>query len=96
LEEVMKMRLSKNPKERYSPSEQELFELLGSEFVSSDDLIKKWYGASDNVPFHARSTINAFIRNLDRKMRHNNEPIAIEKTRRSGPHPIKVRLRRVA
>jgi hypothetical protein len=93
-EEVMKMRLSREPKVKYSPLEQKMFSLLDDQdFTSSDDLIKKLY-ENDEVPFNARHRVNALLANLGKKMVANDEPIELERETRDGPNPTGARLRR--
>jgi hypothetical protein len=91
-EGVMKMRLSREPKVRYSPTEKKMFSLLESSFITSDDLIKKYFG--DEVPFGARHRINSYLTSLARKMVANDEPMELERTERDGPNPTGARLRR--
>lgn len=86
----MKIELSTDAAVPYSDAEQELFDLLpvgGKNAIASTDLVEKRYGRSP--PFHALSIVRTTLGSLARKVEINREGFSIERTGRSGPHPIK-------
>jgi hypothetical protein len=83
------MRLKEDPKVKYSPSELRILALLDSEFVSSADLVARYY-ASDKVPFHGRKIVTGTLDVLARKMVANGEECLVERT---SSRPMHVRLK---
>jgi hypothetical protein len=75
---------------KLSEQERRMRGLLNSAFISSDALIKKWYG--DDLPFNARESVVGLINRLDRKMTWNDDPFEIVKVR--DGRSMKVRIKR--
>jgi hypothetical protein len=77
-------------KERYSPNEKRVLDLLGFEFVSSIELIERFYRGRE-PQFNAREIVTSAINRLARKMDWNDDPFEIERT---PTKPMKVRLKK--
>ncbi|HEX4439882.1 MAG TPA: hypothetical protein VH854_07405 [Thermoanaerobaculia bacterium] len=76
----------------FSPVEQRLLAAIPPRggYITSTSLIKKVY--ADEMPFHARNSLNTAIRSVALKLMINGDPRRIERTRQAGPHPISIRF----
>src|SRR5262245_45484015 len=83
------LRLIDKHKEGYSPNEQRILDLLDFEFISSVELIEKFYRGR-KPRFNAREIVTGAIDRLARKLDWNNDPLEIERT---PTKPMMVRLR---
>jgi hypothetical protein len=74
----------------YSSSEERMLALIpknGTQ-VSTETLLKKFYGGPNPAPFNAPKAIIATISSLIRKVDANGESYEIKKSERRGPHHI--------
>jgi hypothetical protein len=84
----------------YSANEQRMLEFLISRAsrreVSSSDIVEEWYDgvSSANRPYYGRQIVTGLIESLRKKLDHNSDKYVITKSRRSGPHPVRIRIAR--
>ena len=82
--------LSKNPKVRYSPTEQEVFRILARYAGNVKKLpttqLVSWdlYGDAGDLPFHADQIAGGAIRSLMRKLDANEEPFKLQRVKIPG------------
>lgn len=79
---------------RYSPSERKVFGLLvkmtrRSGRVTITDVAKKYYAGEEQIPINGPTVVRGVIATLAEKMRRNGEEVAIARTRRAGPDPVR-------
>jgi len=75
-------------KVRYSPSEQQLLNLLPKDGtrITTSDLVNKRYGK--NVPLNGQKIVMSAMRSLIDKVVIKREPFRVRRSTRRGPKPI--------
>jgi hypothetical protein len=78
--------LSKDPKVRYSPAEEKVFEIISAykKPVTTKVVIQDYFGPFGEVPYHAKDITGSNIRSLRRKVSVNQEPFNIERVKVPG------------
>ena len=72
----------------FSRREQRLYDLLPADGsrITSSDLVAAYYG--DQIPLHGRATVIAMMRSILAKIEFADLEPKVQKTKRSGPHPV--------
>jgi len=82
----------------YSANEKRMLEFLISRAsrreVSSSDIVEEWYNGVNDRPYYGRQIVTGLINSLRTKLDHNRDKYVITKSRRSGPHPVRIRIAR--
>ncbi len=63
--------------------------------MASNEIVDDWYSnirPKSNRPFNDRQIVIGLINSLRTKLDHNRDKYAILKSKRAGPHPIRIRL----
>jgi hypothetical protein len=86
------IRLSKPDRVKYSPLEEEIFNLLprSGKRLDTNQLANKVYGG--DVPINGRLIVTGTLRKLIKKSLHNKEAFKIKTSERRGPYPLEVWL----
>jgi hypothetical protein len=81
------------PKVEYSPAEERLLKIMRRRRnpVDSITLCDLFY-SDEEKPWHGQNSVVNAMSSLIRKIAHNEEPFAIEKSERRGPHPVEFRF----
>ena len=74
---------------RYSKGEQRVFEVLPKDGTKLDtvELTDRVYGRKQR-PYNARQSILGTLKSLAAKAKRNKEAFTLNKSERTGPHPI--------
>ena len=83
----MSFKLKVEPPIPYSQSELRVFYLLGDKPKDTIALTEAFYRGKKK-PYNARQAVVTYIVSLDEKMKANDEPCKIGRTKRRGPIPI--------
>lgn len=91
----MRSRLSKEPRNKYSPAEVSLFEVLASfkKPINLNDLALGHY-APGPLPFNWQPIIRVTLNQLMKKMELNKEPMRIERIKTQGEKTLTYQLKR--
>jgi hypothetical protein len=71
---------------RYSRLESLVFQALTTEPQTTSELAARLYGS--NGPYNSIGSARAVLYSIAKKMRHNNEPFRLKRSKARGPHPI--------